>query len=92
MCSCVPLATGEKLNLLLSGEVARLSAESVLLRSQMEHYQRDMEALVETSTLGHANPRWVFWPLLWQGASVWMHQKARPHCMKSWGMSIVQDP
>ena len=56
----MPTATGEKLNLLLSGEVTRLSAENVLLRAQMEHYQRDMEALVQTSTLGHANPRWGF--------------------------------
>ena len=57
MCCCVAFSAGEKLNLLLSGEVTRLAAENVLLRSQMEHYQRDMEALVQTSTLGHANPR-----------------------------------
>ena len=69
MCSCVPLAAG-KLNLLLSGEVTRLSAENVLLRSQMEQYQRDMEALVQTSTLGHANPRWVYW-----GMSIVQHER-----------------
>ena len=45
------------LNSLLSSEVVRLQEEVGALRQQVQGYEADVEQLVATSELGHANPK-----------------------------------
>ena len=44
-------------SVLLSSEVARLQAEVRSLRGRLQGYEADVEQLVATSDLGHANPK-----------------------------------
>lgn len=44
-------------SLLLSSEVARLQEEVGSLRGRLQEYQADVDQLVATGDLGHANPK-----------------------------------
>ncbi len=51
------LRSGSGLNALLSSEVGRLQEEVASLRRRVQGYEVDVDHLVATSELGHANPK-----------------------------------
>ena len=51
------LHPGSGLNALLSSEVGRLQEEVASLRRRVQGYEVDVDHLVATSELGHANPK-----------------------------------
>lgn len=42
---------------MLASEVVRLSSEMKMMRKKLEGYEADVDKLVSTSELGHANPK-----------------------------------
>ena len=42
---------------MLASEVVRLSSEMKMMRKNLEGYEADVDKLVSTSELGHANPK-----------------------------------
>ena len=56
-CTTQQLSHAGAVDSLLSSEVVRLQEEVAALRQRVQGYEVDVEQLVATSELGHANPR-----------------------------------